>query len=144
MAQENWRDPELTPEEKTARLILKRFGEHPPVDVRRIASEYATIKELAFPVGCDAVTIRGPGDRGRPRILINSNSTNFEPRKRFTLSHEIGHIKIPWHCGSIACHIDEGIASVSGDHYSYEGEAHRFASELLMPTEWVRQVIEDE
>jgi Zn-dependent peptidase ImmA (M78 family) len=56
----------------------------------------------------------------------------------------VGHIKIPWHCGSIACHIDEGNASVTGDHYSYEGEAHRFASELLMPTDWVRQVIEEE
>ena len=132
------------PEEKTARLILNRFGERPPVNVRRIADEYATIKELPFPVGCDAVTIREPGDRDRPRILINSNSTNFEPRKRFTLSHEIGHIKIPWHYGSIAYHIDEGTASVSGNHYSYEVEAHRFASELLMPTDWVRRIIDDE
>jgi len=90
------------------------------------------------------VTIRKPGEGDRPRILLNTNSTKFEPRKRFTLSHEIGHIKIPWHCGSIACHVDEGNASVSGEHYSYEGEAHRFASELLMPTDWVRQVIEDE
>src|SRR3954470_4183523 len=120
MAQENRRAPEPTPEEKTARLLPRWFGARPPVDVRRIASEYATIKELAFPVSCDAVTIRKPGDRDRPQILLNTNSTKFEPRKRFTLSHEIGHIKIPWHCGSIACHIDEGIASVSGDHYSYE------------------------
>lgn len=54
MAEANWRTPALTPEEKTARLVIERFGVRPPVDVRRIAAEYATIKELAFPVSCDA------------------------------------------------------------------------------------------
>ena len=92
-------------------------------------------------MSCDAVTIRDPDGSERPLLLLNKNSTSLETRKRFTISHEIGHLKIPWHCGSIACHIDEGEASVSGDHYSLEGEAHRFASELLMPTEWVKRVI---
>ena len=123
--------------------MLSRFGGRPPVDVRRIAGEFASIKEIAFPVSCDAVTIREPGDRTRPRILLNSNSTKFESRKRFTISHEIGHIKIPWHCGSIACHVHESCITISNDHYSYESEAHRFASELLMPTDW-SQVIEEE
>src|SRR4051794_9187047 len=99
MAQENRRDPDLTPEEKAARLVLARSGERPPVNVRLIAAEFATVKEAAFTVSCDAITIREPGDRGRPRILLNTNSTKYEPRKRFTLSHEVGHIKIPWHCG---------------------------------------------
>ena len=71
----------LSPEEKSARLVLSRFGERPPVNVRRIASEYASIKELDFPISCDAVTIREPGDRVRPRILLNTNSTKFEPRE---------------------------------------------------------------
>lgn len=144
MAQGNWRDPELTPEEKVARLVLARAGEWPPVNVRRIAAEFATVEEAAFKASCDAITIREPGGRGRQRILLNTNSTTYEPRKRFSLSHEVGHIKIPWHCGSIACHINEENASLSGNHLSDEGEANRFASELLMPTDWVQQVIDEE
>lgn len=77
-------------------------------------------------------------------LLLNTSLTKLEARRRFTISHEIGHLKIPWHGGSIACHIDEGGASVSGDQYLREGEAHRFASELLMPTEWMRMVIAEE
>jgi len=112
--------------------------------VRRIAAEFASVEEDAFTVSCDAVTIRDPDGSERPLLLLNKNSTSLESRKRFTISHEIGHLKIPWHCGSIACHIDEGEASFSGDHYSLEGEAHRFASEFLMPTEWVKRVIAEE
>jgi len=144
MAEANWQDTELTSEEKIASLLLARHGESPPVNVRRIAVEYARIEEDAFTVSCDAVTIRDPDGSERPLLLLNKNSTSLETRKRFTISHEIGHLKIPWHCGSIACHIDEGEASFSGDHYSLEGEAHRFASELLMPTEWVKRVIAEE
>ena len=144
MAEANWKDPELTPEEKIAGLILAGHNETPPVDVRRIAAEYARIEEDAFTVSCDAVTIRDPEGAERPVLLLNTSSTKLEARRRFTISHEIGHLKIPWHGGSIACHIDEGGASVSGDQYLREGEAHRFASELLMPTEWMRMVIAEE
>ena len=128
MAEADWKDPDLTPEEKIAGLILARHGERPPVNVRRIAAEYARIEEDAFTVACDAVTIRDPIATRRPLLLLNTNSTKLEVRKRFTISHEIGHLKIPWHCGSIACHVDEGGASVSDNQYLLEGEAHRFAS----------------
>src|SRR5437762_8281405 len=102
MAEANWQAPELTPEEKIADLILARYRESPPVDVPRIAAEYARIEEAAFTVSCDAVTIRDPEGAERPVLLLNTSSTKPEVRKRFTISHEIGHLKIPWHCGSIA------------------------------------------
>jgi len=49
MAEANWKDPELTPEEKIAGLILAGHNETPPVDVRRIAAEYARIEETRSP-----------------------------------------------------------------------------------------------
>jgi hypothetical protein len=144
MAEANWKDPALTPEEKIATLILARLDARPPVKVRQIAAEFARIEEDAFTVACDAVTIRDPEGSEPPRLILNTNSTRLETRKRFTIAHEIGHLKIPWHCGSIACHVDEGDTAVSGDQYILEGEAHRFASELLMPTAWMKRVIEEE
>jgi predicted secreted protein len=57
-------------------------------------------------------------------------------RQRFTLAHELGHILIPWHIGSIIDEIDLD-DTLSDDYYLCEAEANRFASELLMPTNWV-------
>ena len=59
MAQDNWRSPELTPEEKTAQLILTRFEEKPPVNVRRrVAGVVST------PIGDGTMTVpRSPGTR---------------------------------------------------------------------------------
>ena len=144
MAKADGQDNGLTREEKVANLILDRHGAWPPVNVRRIASEYARLEVCAFPVICDAVTIRDPEGLDRPTLLLNSRSTNLETRRRFTISHEIGHLKIPGHSGSIACHIDESEPSVSSDHYLQEAEANRFASEILMPTRWIREVIANE
>ena len=144
MAEANWKDPELTPEEKTATLILARLNATPPVNVHQIAARFARIEEDAFTVACDAVTIRDPDGAEPPKLILNTSSTRLETRKRFTIAHEIGHLQIPWHWGTIACHIDEGDTSVSDDQHLHEAQAQRFASELLMPTAWMKKVIEEE
>jgi hypothetical protein len=64
-------------------------------------------------------------------------------RERFTLAHELGHILIPWHIGTVlVSHIDDGGASTSSEYREMEAEANRFAAELLLPTEWVRERID--
>ena len=70
MAEANWKDPELTPEEKTATLILARLNASPPVNVRRIAARFARIEEDAFTVACDAVTIRDPDGAESPKLIL--------------------------------------------------------------------------
>ena len=144
MAKENWQDFGLTPEEKIATLLLTRHGAQPPVNVRNIANAYAEVDEDVFTVSCDAIVIRHPAGRSRPLILLNRGIATREERKRFTIAHEIGHIKIPWHCGTIACDVSEEGPVVSSEHYAFEGDANRFASELLVPTGWTKSVIEDE
>ena len=61
-------------------------------------------------------------------------------RQRFSLAHEIGHIVIPWHIGTIACHTDIALPSSAEYHYRpSEAEANGFAAALLLPSGWVRE-----
>jgi hypothetical protein len=55
----------------------------------------------------------------------------------------LGHIVIPWHSGNIidAMHNHDPECSSIVDDNEMESEAHRFASELLMPEEWVQRII---
>jgi hypothetical protein len=54
-----------------------------------------------------------------------------------TLAHEIGHIVIPWHMGSIVDDLEAPHSGARGAYRQMEAEANRFAAELLMPTSWV-------
>lgn len=78
-----------------------------------------------------------------PKIILNSE-IDFEPRRRFTLAHEIGHICIPWHTGVDLCSLDDPYVKLQGQRMvnTQELEANTFASELLMPTEWLKQTFE--
>ncbi len=72
-------------------------------------------------------------------VFLNANAS--QTRIRFTLAHELGHILIPWHIGTI---IDNTRESQSNDIYwLLESEANRFASELLMPSDWIASIIEE-
>lgn len=81
--------------------------------------------------------------RNPPRIILNSEIT-FEPRLRFTVAHEIGHICIPWHTGVDLCSLDDPYVKIQGQQMinTQELEANVFASELLMPTVWLTQSFE--
>lgn len=81
------------------------------------------------------------GNRGKALITINSNLT-YEPRKRFTIAHELGHYVLG-HNRKEVVHDNE----VSMDFYksgSQETEANQFASELLIPTAVFQDYIEGE
>jgi Zn-dependent peptidase ImmA (M78 family) len=95
------------------------------------------LEKVAFPADCDAVILGLADDDQRPRIVLNS--TRPPTRRRFTLAHEIGHFRIPWHLGTIVCHTDFG-ESDEDDllHRASEGEANTFAYELLLPQQWLR------
>ena len=67
-------------------------------------------------------------------------STRPPSRKRFTLAHELGHVLIPWHIGTILDEIDFSDTRKDLSYWELENEANRFAAELLMPRRWVRQL----
>ena len=78
-----------------------------------------------------------------PEIILNTE-TVYEQRRRFTLAHEIGHICIPWHTGVDLCSLDNPYVRIDGQHMinTQELEANIFASELLMPTDWLKENFE--
>lgn len=124
----------MSPEEKMAARILARHKLQPPYNLKSLVENYAEIEIIEFPIKADGVTI-GVGEPAveKPTILINSAIP--EARRKFTLAHELGHIIIPWHNGTIVSHLD-----LDGDDYEYkemESEANRFAAELLIPSEWL-------
>lgn len=119
--------------ERIADLIVRRYGLTPPVDVRSLVNEYADLDELTWPFECDAM-VHGLSAPGRPKIFLRDNQP--PRRKRFTLGHELGHVLIPWHIESLACHIKRYSWSADGN----ESEANRFASHLLAPTAFLKNL----
>lgn len=119
-----------------ARQLHKKYNLSVPVNLdtvissKNIALEY---KENKFGIDgwCELKT-------AQPKIVINSEIW-FEPRRRFTLAHEIGHICIPWHTGVNCCVLNDPYVQIEEQKLidSQEEEANTFASELLMPTDWL-------
>ncbi len=133
---------DLSPEERAARCLLRRHDLRVPIKVEELALHYADLEEANIPVATDGVVIHHPRHRGRPLIVLNRQRRINEVRRRFTLAHELGHLKIGWHPGTIACDIENGRFELRAEHSRFETEANRFASELLMPTNWIIEEIE--
>lgn len=122
----------MIPVEKMAARLLTRHNLRPPYDLEALVLNYATVEQYHFPLDADGVTI-GIGGEKKPQILINSNSP--ETRRKFTLAHELGHIIIPWHTGTIVSHL--GKIEANEDYRRMESEANQFAAELLLPSCWI-------
>lgn len=103
-----------------------------------IANEYADLKYIPIPFEIDGVSanLKRPGIR--PSIIVNNERP--KKRQRFTLAHEIGHVLIPWHMGTIF-DITDGTSSSGIDYWDMEAEANAFATELLMPSTWIRDLL---
>lgn len=67
-------------------------------------------------------------DNGHPIIIVNKNCSN--DRKRFSVSHELGHIIM-----------HSAITNLYPDHRNKEQEANIFASEFLMPSADIRYAL---
>lgn len=123
-----------TREERLAQRFAERRSLTVPVDVLSVAKTLATVSEKVFPVDIDGLCLdlKKPGIR--PTIWVSK--TLRPERKRFTLAHEIGHVIIPWHFGMILDEIDARPGQTTSEYFQWEGEANRFAAELLMPSSW--------
>ena len=115
-----------------ARELIQRFSLEPPVNVAKVAEllgysvDYAPFEETLS------------GMYIRERHLIAVNQLHPRVRQRFTIAHEIGHAIL--HTDDLfvdQVFYRDGHAAPE----KQEVEANRFAAELLMPLDAVKQVI---
>ncbi len=106
-----------------------------PFDIEPLVKKFAKVLYKSIPIdGIDGVSLNLKVPGKTPTVIVNSDISRT--RQIFTLAHELGHIIIPWHLGTIV----DDIYSQGYKDFEYsitEQEANRFAAELLMPSEWV-------
>lgn len=126
-------------EAKLANLITRRHKLTPGFDVAEFLAIQADLRFGNIPGDVDGISINLKSKDQRPIVII---SNSLPPtRRKFTMAHELGHIFIPWHIGTIFSHTNENHAYANRLYHDCETEANRFAAELLMPTEWVSDLL---
>ena len=124
---------------KEARELLVKFEiQAPPVPIQRLAR------------GCGARIVQVPGNddnidgflfRNGNEAVIGINRDRAAVRRRFTIAHELGHLFLHEQ-GQV--HVDRGFrvrlrsGVSSGGTDQDEMEANRFAAEILMPIDFLR------
>ncbi|MEW8959261.1 MAG: ImmA/IrrE family metallo-endopeptidase [Moorella sp. (in: firmicutes)] len=106
------------------RFQLKLSG---PVDPWEVADRLQ-IKISEEPLDADGYLLQR---NNNTRILI-SKKIEYEPRKRFTVAHEIGHFYIPHHQAEIFRCLPKDLQSFRTNK-KIENEANEFAAEFLLP-----------
>lgn len=131
---------DLVPEVSLAQSIVEGESFSPGSDLSKLVKKFADIEYLPIPGKVDGVSYNLKCTK-KPHILINDRE-NPPTRQKFTLAHEFGHVMIPWHIGTFCSHIDLN-RSENDDYARLEAEANRFASELLIPTKWAKEILGD-
>lgn len=125
---------------KLARRMINKYGLKPPIDVENLVRERATLVFATIPVaGVDGICLNLKSLGKETKVIVNLG--NPKSRQRFTLAHELGHIVIPWHTGSVVDYLDPDDTNDIEDYWAIEQEANAFAAELLMPGDWMAELL---
>jgi hypothetical protein len=123
-----------------AQRVFDRYRLEPPIDVAGLVRKYAELVRAAIPFeNADGISINLKVPSKKTRVIVNTNNSAI--RQRFTLAHELGHILIPWHIGTIIDNLEPHMGNSFPDYRKIEEEANRFAAALLMPLHWVEAKI---
>lgn len=130
--------------EKAASELLSQLGIASfPVPVEKVAQRL-NARVVYQPMKGD---ISGMLYRETDRTVIGVNSGHAITRQRFTIAHEIGHLKLhegrPMiidHLFRVKVNMRDGRSSLATD--AEEIEANRFAAELLMPRSSVKERVQ--
>ncbi|MGW7083396.1 ImmA/IrrE family metallo-endopeptidase [Streptomyces sp. NPDC054871] len=137
MAAENW--PSLNAARTRAKTLVQKLDLKPPVDIKSLLLARAQVEYVDWTHECDAVTVLG---EETPRVFVRSGLPSL--RERFTLAHELAHIELAWHAGTVDCSMDS--ASVGSEFSTaaagmQEREANEFASRFLIPDRWLSPLV---
>ena len=138
--------PSRTRAQVLADTIVDARDLTPPVDVEALVSELAEVRDVSIEtaVGLDAVLygLHSSTGENQPVLLLNNNVP--ETRRRFTLGHELGHLQMAWHVGTMSCNIDypfdeseDSPVWVGHSSFELERDADQFASRILIPRRFV-------
>jgi Zn-dependent peptidase ImmA (M78 family) len=130
--------------------ILEKLGiRTAPVSVERVAKFLGA--QVRFSPLDDELSGMIFVNQGAP--IIGVNSRHSPNRQRFTIAHEIGHLELHRNLISATVHVDKQFpvqfAGLNRDATSATGtelveiEANQFAAELLMPTAFLIQALEN-
>ncbi|WP_379922421.1 ImmA/IrrE family metallo-endopeptidase [Erythrobacter sp. R86502] len=128
------------PEERMAARLVERLGLRPPIDVENLCKSLADLEFKRFPIEIDGLCLDLKSAGKKPKVWVSVDIPLV--RRRFTLAHEIGHIIIPWHAGTIVDDLEAPSSKERSRYRDMEAEANRFAAELLMPSSWVLNLAE--
>lgn len=132
-------DPTYDNARHAARKLLPRERSWPPVDIDRVAAEFADVHVVDLPIRCDCTSAHGREPGSRPRIFLHTAIANDEPRRRFALAHQLAHVVLGWHPLAAPCDITRATHELPATVRDLiEGEANAFARQLLMQSDWLR------
>nr|VFK22055.1 MAG: Zn-dependent peptidase ImmA, M78 family [Candidatus Kentron sp. MB]VFK27657.1 MAG: Zn-dependent peptidase ImmA, M78 family [Candidatus Kentron sp. MB]VFK74379.1 MAG: Zn-dependent peptidase ImmA, M78 family [Candidatus Kentron sp. MB] len=106
-----------------------------PVDIIKIAKHY----NIEIRYDLESTDIIGEiffDEDKSPIIRVNQKKNSYNPRKRFTIAHELGHYFL--HSFKSKMTFKDSLRNMSRKESYWdkqEREANNFAAELLMPTE---------
>ncbi len=121
-----------------AKIILRRHKLEPPVDIIKVLKIYADVEIVEIPFDFDGIAL-DLDSSSKPRVILNK--IGVSSRSRFTAAHELGHVVIPWHQGAFFDDAED-VGEQLWAHAEMEREANTFASEILMPMDWLRKKAE--
>lgn len=126
-----------------AKLLVAKKKLKPPINVKDLVKEYSDLKIKSIPIaGVDGISLNLKVIGKKTCVIVNADVS--EIRQRFTLAHELGHVLIPWHTGNIVEFSDYENITDATEYYLTEQEANDFASELLIPNDWLKERYKDE
>jgi Zn-dependent peptidase ImmA (M78 family) len=151
-----YKDPKFIAEEMLRKSDSPRLSNGYAIDVERIARDYCGFEVMHI----DDLEIAGKPALGLYVHAINAlmvTNNCYEPRKRFSIAHEIGHAQLEYDYGDtvplfeldepeiFGCtEEDQSLGSMdelkAGLRQKKERRANKFAAHLLMPEGLVREV----
>lgn len=124
---------------KRARQTREALGLDPAAPLDCVLALVESALELPVVIAALPVGVAGCCWRDAERVVLWVNGTHAPVRQRFTLAHEVGHLRCG-HDGAIPVETFTTLGGKTTD--SREVQANAFAAELLAPAAGVRAMVD--